>query len=143
MIIPSKLSFSGILFYLFLGVTTGTTGENFISGLTRTTARSLFQQALEKEQKTGEVLEQFQADTLLPRGVRMVYSGALQTLKTRDAFFPHSKMKWLNRGMAALESALRVLTIPIKDFVYGYLLFFLNAIVFEWRSSRSTESSRE
>jgi lycopene cyclase domain-containing protein len=32
--------------------------------------------------------------------------------------------------------SLRVITIPVEDFVYGFLLFFLNIIVYEWRSKK-------
>lgn len=40
---------------------------------------------------------------------------------------------WYNNGE---NLSLRVLTIPVEDFVYGFLLFFLNVGVYEWRLAK-------
>jgi hypothetical protein len=73
--------------------------------LTRESARALFQDAVDKQQKTDAVLEILQEDILLPDAIRLVYRGALQTLKARDASFPLTKMKWMKRGLATIKEA--------------------------------------
>jgi len=62
-------------------------------------------------------------------GTSQVYIGALVALKGKHAFFPHTKLKWVKRGLAIMDSGLKKTPNKIETlFIHGmtchYLPFF-------------------
>lgn len=103
--IPAR-AWHGIAFLLLTGMQTVTARDFPTATLhTQSDARHLFLQAVEKQRDTDRVLEAFQTNTSLPPAIRLVYLGALQTLRARDTFFPWNKLKWLKRGLHTIQTA--------------------------------------
>jgi len=121
----NKASLAVILLFLFCVSFPAASKDAFKTPpLTRESARALFQSAVDKQQKTEAALEIFQQDTLLPGAIRLLYLGALQTLKARDASFPFTKMKWLKRGLSAIEEARRMDPLNIE-------IIFMQGVVWQ------------
>ena len=73
-------------------------------------ARKQFYAAVENEKRIEPTIELFERiGQIEPKyaGRTQVYIGALVALKGKHAFFPHTKLKWANRGLAIMDSGLR------------------------------------
>lgn len=73
-------------------------------------ARKQFYASVEDEkqiQPTIELFERIGQTEPKYAGRVQVYIGALVALKGKHAFFPHTKLKWANRGLAIMDSGLK------------------------------------
>ena len=92
-------------------------------------ARKRFYAAVEDKKQIQPAIEMFQRIAQLePKyaGRTEVYIGALVALKGKHAFFPHTKLKWANRGLAIMDSGLKKNPDDIEAlFIHGTTCYHL------------------
>ncbi len=96
----------GLLFSLWLN---GFAADESVEE-TLKVARKQFYASVEDEkqiQPTIELFERIGQTEPKYAGRVQVYIGALVALKGKHAFFPHTKLKWANRGLAIMDSGLK------------------------------------
>ena len=92
-------------------------------------ARKQFYAAIEDSKRIQPTIEMFQRIARLePKyaGRTQVYIGALVALKGKHAFFPHTKLKWANRGLAIMDNGLKKSPNDIEAlFIHGTTCYYL------------------
>lgn len=92
-------------------------------------ARAQFYTAIEDEKRIAPTIALFkQIAEVEPKyvGRAQVYIGALVALKGKHAFFPHTKLKWANRGLAIMDSGLQKSPNDVEAlFIHGTTCYHL------------------
>ena len=92
-------------------------------------ARKQFYAAVEDEKRIEPTIALFeQIGEREPEyvGRTQVYIGALVALKGKHAFFPHTKLKWVNRGLAIMDGGLKKGPGDIEAlFIHGTTCYYL------------------
>ena len=92
-------------------------------------ARKQFYAAVEDEKRIEPTIALFeQIGEREPEyvGRTQVYIGALVALKGKHAFFPHTKLKWVNRGLAIMDGGLKKDLGDIEAlFIHGTTCYYL------------------
>lgn len=92
-------------------------------------ARAQFYTAIEDEKRIAPTIALFkQIAEVEPEyvGRAQVYIGALVALKGKHAFFPHTKLKWANRGLAIMDSGLQKSPNDVEAlFIHGTTCYHL------------------
>ncbi len=92
-------------------------------------ARKQFYAAVEDEKRIEPTIALFeQIGEREPEyvGRTQVYIGALVALKGKHAFFPHTKLKWVNRGLAIMDGGLKKDLEDIEAlFIHGTTCYYL------------------
>lgn len=92
-------------------------------------ARKQFYTAVEDKKQIEPTIELFKRiEEKEPKyvGRIQVYIGALVALKGKHAFFPHTKLKWVNRGLAIMDSGLKKDPNNIEAlFIHGTTCYYL------------------
>ncbi len=92
-------------------------------------AREQFYAAIEDEKQVAPTITLFQQiEKVKPEyvGRAQVYIGALVALKGKHAFFPHTKLKWANRGLAIMDRGLQKSPNDIEAlFIHGTTCYHL------------------
>ena len=108
----------------FSNVTAGGSVED-----TLRVARERFYAAIEDEKQVAPAITLFkQIGKVKPEyvGRTQVYIGALIALKGKHAFFPHTKLKWANRGLAIIDRGLQKSPNDIEAlFIHGTACYHL------------------
>lgn len=92
-------------------------------------AREQFYAAVEDEKRVEPTIALFKRiGQMEPKyaGRTQVYIGALVALKGKHAFFPHTKLKWVNSGLAIMDSGLEKDSDDIEAlFIHGTTCYHL------------------
>lgn len=92
-------------------------------------ARKQFYAAVEDEKQIQPTITLFKRiGQMEPKyaGRTQVYIGALVALKGKHAFFPHTKLKWANRGLAIMDNGLEKDSDDIEAlFIHGTTCYHL------------------
>ena len=92
-------------------------------------ARKQFYASIEDEKQIEPTIKLFEhIERMEPKhtGRTQVYIGALVALKGKHSFFPHTKLKWANRGLAIMDSGLRKDPDDIETlFIHGAACYHL------------------
>ena len=98
-----------VLTLLFLFWLTGVAADESVEEMLEV-ARKQFYTAVENKKRVEPTIELFERiGQTEPKyaGRTQVYIGALVALKGKHSFFPHTKLKWANRGLAIMDSGLK------------------------------------
>ena len=92
-------------------------------------ARKQFYAAVEDEKQIEPTIELFKRigeNEPKYAGRTQVYIGVLVALKGKHAFFPHTKLKWVNRGLIIMDSGLETDPSDIEAlFIHGTTCYHL------------------
>ena len=114
-----------LLFFLWLS----SVAANESAGEMLEVARKQFYAAVEDEKQIEPTIELFKRiGQTEPKyaGRTQVYIGALVALKGKHAFFPHTKLKWVNSGLAIMDSGLEKDSDDIEAlFIHGTTCYHL------------------
>lgn len=93
------------------------------------TARKQFYAAIEDKKLVDPTLKLFdRVAELAPEytGRAQVYIGALFALKGKHAFFPHTKLKWVRRGLKTMDAGLEQSPDDLEAlFIHGTTCYYL------------------
>ncbi len=91
--------------------------------------REQFYAAVKDEKQIEPTIKLFERIAFLePKhsGTSQVYIGALVALKGKHAFFPHTKLKWVKRGLSIMDSGLKKNPNNIEAlFIHGMTCYYL------------------
>lgn len=92
-------------------------------------ARAQFYVAVEDEKQIAPTIRLFERiEQIEPKytGRIQVYIGALVALKGKHAFFPHTKLKWVKRGLAIMDNGLQKTPNDLEAlFIHGSTCYYL------------------
>ena len=92
-------------------------------------ARAQFYAAVEDEKQIAPTIRLFERIAQIePKytGRAQVYIGALVALKGKHAFFPHTKLKWVKRGLVIMDNGLQKDPNDLEAlFIHGSTCYYL------------------
>ena len=92
-------------------------------------ARRQFYAAVEDEKRIEPTIKLYErVEQMEPKyaGRAQVYIGALVALKGKHAFFPHTKLKWANRGLVIMDRGLKKDPNDVEAlFIHGAVCYHL------------------
>lgn len=92
-------------------------------------ARNQFYVSIEDKKQIEPTIKLFERiEQMEPKytGRTQVYIGALVALKGKHSFFPHTKLKWANRGLAIMDNGLKKAPDDIEAlFIHGTACYHL------------------
>ena len=122
------IHFNLILVLFFLLWMDGAASDESIEGVLEI-ARKQFYAAVEDKKQIEPTIQLFERiGRIAPKyaGRTQVYIGALVSLRGKHAFFPHTKLKWVNRGLAIMDSGLERDSDDIEArFIHGTTCYYL------------------
>ncbi len=116
-----------LVLFFFLSVGGVASGESVEATLE--VARKQFYAAVEDKKRIEPAIKLFERiGRVAPQyaGRVQTYIGALVSLKGKHAFFPHTKLKWVKRGLALMDSGLKKAPNDIEAlFIHGTTCYYL------------------